>query len=73
MLVEKEFEIIYSYNLISDNITLQELINKRKELLETKKIEFQNKIYAIVNVFLKEDSVEDYKLIIQVDDYENRN
>lgn len=73
MLIEKEFEFIYEYNLIEDNITLQELIDKRKKLLEDKVIEFKNKQYLIINVFLREVNLEDYKLIVQVDDCENRN
>lgn len=43
MIVEKEFEIIYSYNLTEDNLTLEELIRRRKELLEMKKLQFEKK------------------------------
>jgi hypothetical protein len=72
MIIEKEFEIIYSYNLTEDKITLQELIAKRKELLESRKITFENKEYSIIEVFLKEDSSINYKMIVQVSDDENK-
>ncbi|WP_293957906.1 hypothetical protein [uncultured Fusobacterium sp.] len=72
MIIEKEFEIIYSYNLTEDKITLQELIAKRKELLESRKITFENKEYSIIEVFLKEDTSTNYKMIIQVSDDENK-
>lgn len=68
MLIRKEFEFVHCYNLVEDNITLDELLNKKRAISEDGKIYFEGKEYQVLNVLLKEDSPQDYKIIVEVTD-----
>lgn len=68
MLVEKEFEIIMRIVPSQDNMTISDIIAKRDEIRHAGTIEHSGKIYPVVDMWIKEENPDLYKLIIQVDD-----
>lgn len=68
MVTEKEFEIIMRIVPSKDNMTLSDIIAKRDEIRSKGFVEHSGVNYSIIDMWIKEENSDLYKLIIQVDD-----
>lgn len=68
MIVEKEFEIIMRIVPSKDSMTLTDIIAKRDEIRAKGFIKHSGVNYSIIDMWIKEENSDLYKLIIQVDD-----
>lgn len=67
MIATKEFYIIERYDIREDNITLDDLLNKVKTVKNEGYISYQNKKYVVVNVLIKEENENVYKIFYYVE------
>lgn len=67
MIATKEFYIIERYDIREDNITLDDLLNKVKTVKHEGYISYQNKKYVVVNVLIKEENENVYKIFYYVE------
>ena len=67
MIATKEFYIIERYDIREDNITLDDLLNKVKKVKNEGYISYQNKKYVVVNVLIKEENENVYKIFYYVE------
>lgn len=68
MIVEKEFEVIMRIVPSKDNMTLSDIIAKRDEIRSKGFVEHSGVNYPVIDMWIKEENSDLYKLIIQVDD-----
>lgn len=67
MIVTKEFYIIERYDTREDHITIDDLLNKVKTIKKEGYISYQNKKYVIVDVLIKEENENVYKIFYYVE------
>lgn len=68
MKITKEFYFIYRISLSEDNMTINDIFNLKDKLLESNIYTDGNKAYNIIDILIKEENDDIYKLFITVDD-----
>lgn len=68
MKITKEFYFIYRISLSEDNMTINDIFNLKDKLLESNIYTDGNKTYNIVDILIKEENNDIYKMFITVDD-----